>query len=1027
MQEPAKVTPGAEELPPQDGFSPSSPLGGTPMQVKCGPSGHSPASKPAAPKHQPSPQPPDPDEPNFLPQGDLGSGFPARPRGHQSWGERLHGFLAHSVGGVYDFALRQVLSRISSTTSRGIGVDVAGLLGVERTMYQTLAGGGDGANGGFTIPVFQALADGQAAFVNLGPERHDEAEHFMRMFAGLPLEMIETMVHPDPELDKVRQHLLERARQKEFPIFVDTDGKFDEVTPTESIATESIASIARRENSLGSNFPDPRMYYKWLMTRVESNYRRLDPWLFGILPQVHDTVVDIKGRLTPPWLKGDNASDPFGATPDPRDVQQAYAQFMRMAGDGAAPNWDTLCNIADTAIGLDRDLVSGIQTFWIKLLSEVSPEQRESIMAPVSRSWVRLNALGIDHPEFSRVSPENAPYIELIDRKSGKLILERYDRSLALSQAVDHLLAGLGLSERQKFLDILMGDIRAVEDQLLVREQGLRERLGSAYRGLDIKGLLHDRLDIHDPQVKGALDDLRAAASASAEAAPGSGEKYEMTPERAEIVRHRDLMDWVASRYSRYGDLAFNCLLKDSEYEKNPLILSAYYEPEVNPPGGITPLPPGPNRSEVWGQPVQGQDPLKMSLVFEGGGGKGFAYVETVKQLQQYLQAGQGQVQVDEFVGNSAGALTAGLLAGGYSPAELGGVLEKLDFKRFYSDYLWLSGGVDPKVRGLNRTGLFSQQKMYKTLAGLLKEKTPVEGRPVLFRDLPFKLKVTATVLNADLPPEMLKDLKVGPEGQVVFSTENTPNMDVAAALCCSAAIPGFFDAPQIQLSKSPPLHDADRPQVHRMQLADGGVVNNFPVARAGEEGEKPFLLTLPTYAQAPNPNGGEPISLSTLNFDHANIGLIDEYNRQQYRRFGPQVADTLQRIRAQGHDRAVVAMNLSSLSEQTQPIVQGTSRKQTKKLLEVAQQAGLPTLSASQGGEVVRRNLEEKERSLIEQQLLNLLLDKNEAVDTGIFFPPRYRILQHEASGIADMLGSVLGANLVAPTHLDRHLFEKD
>lgn len=415
-----------------------------------------------------------------------------------------------------------------------------------------------------------------------------------------------------------------------------------------------------------------------------------------------------------------------------------------------------------------------------------------------------------------------------------------------------------------------------------------------------------------------------------------------------------------------------------------------------------------------------------MSLVFEGGGGKGFAYVETVKQLQSHLQAGEGQVKVDEFVGNSAGALTAGLLAGGYSPEELGEVMKKLDFKKFYSDYLWLSGGVDPKVRGLNRTGLFSQQKMYKTLSELLQEKNPVQGRPVLFRDLPFNLKVTATVLNADIPPEMLKSLNVGPEGQVVFSSENTPNMDVAAALCASAAIPGFFDAPQIQLSQSGP-RGVQPPKVHRMQLVDGGVVNNFPVARAGKEDDKSFLVALPTFAEAPNPDGsGPPIKLSTLNFDYANIGHIDDYNRKQFARFGPQVAQTIQKVRTQGHERAVVAMNLTGLSEQPDPIVQGRSRKETKKLLEVAAQTGLPHLSAVQGAEIIERNLEEKERSLVEQQLLNFLLDKNDALDANVFRAPKYRILKHEASGIADMLGSVLGANLVAPTHLKRHLFEK-
>lgn len=995
------------------------------------------AAEPAAPVPPPEDEKPT-REPHFLPEGDLGAGFPARPAGKRSWGEKLHNFLAHQAGDVYDFALRQVLARISNTTQRGVGVDVEGLLSVERTLYRALAGGGDGYEGApahgkstqhAAPPVFQALADGQAAYVNLGPGRPEEAEHLMRMFANLPLEKIETLHHPDPNIERVRQHLVEKARANEFPIFVDTDGKFDESTPTEFIATESIASIARRENSLGSDFPDPRMYYRWLVTRIDSNYRKLDPWLFMSEPKVHDSVVTMKSHLTPPWLKSDNLSDPFGSTPDPRETQKAYLGFMELAGAGAPPTWDTLTNIADATIGLDRDLISGIQTYWIKLLKEVAPAQRESIMTPVSRAWTKLNALGPESPEFSRVSPENSPYIELIDRHNGKTILERYDRSLALGQAVDHLISGLGLSERNKFMDILMVDMRANQEHFEAREMRLRERLGANYRGLNVAALISGAKTIHDPEVKAALNELKKSAAAHFRPAPNEqGEMHEMTPEYAEIVRHRDIMDWLATRHTRYGDIAFQCLTRTNDFSKSPLILSAYYEPEVNPPGGVTPLPAGPSPTEVWGKPVAGQEPIPTSWVFEGGGGKGFAFVECLRQARQALESANGQVKVEEFVGNSAGALTAGLLAAGYNPDELGEVLKKLDFKKFYSDYLWLSGGVDPKVRGLNRTGIFSQQKMYKTLATLIKDKCPVQGRPVLFRDLPFKLKVTSTAINTDLPPDLLKGLNIGPEGQIVFSSDTTPNMDVAAAMCCSAAIPGFFDAPQIQISQnSDLLDDHDKRRIHRMQLVDGGVVNNFPVARAGQEGEKSFLLTLPAYAQAPDPNGGPPISLSTLNFDSSNIGAINAYNQQQYQSFGPQAAQLIQECRKKGYQRAVVALNLSDLKEQPAPIVQGHTRKETKKLLELADKAGLPHMSASEGGDVIKRNMEEKERTFLERQALNLLLDKNDALQPGVFCGPKFHILEEEAAGIADMLGSVLAANLTAPAHLERHLFEKD
>jgi predicted acylesterase/phospholipase RssA len=954
--------------------------------------------------------------------GDLGPGFPASPSVSGSFAERLHDFLAKDPTGAYDWTVDKVLKRVSSVTQKGIGIDVSGLLSVERTLFTTLAGGIENYSGG-TPPLFMALADGQAAYVNLGPKRQDEADHLMRMFAGLPLEIIEGLEPGDNDLGAVRSILLAKAKAKEFPVYVDADGICGEPTPTESIATESIASIARRENSLGSSFPDPRLYYKWLVTRVDSNYRRLDPWMFGVKQPLHDKISEIKGHLTPPWLKDDNLADPFGSTPTSRAVQKAYRGMMEICGNGQPPTWSTLSDIADATVGLDRDLLSGIQTFWIKLLSEVSPEQRQSLMAPVSRAWVNLNALAPQDPQFDLVSPHNAPYIELLDRHTAKVVRERYDRSLAMGQAVDHMICGLGIGERRQFLDTLMGDIRAHQPDLEAREMRLRERLGDQYRGLDIDAILNDNADIQTPGVKQALDQLIAASQPELP-------EHIMTPEYADIVRHRDMMDWVATRYSRYGDMALDELLdstRGQDYEAHPLIVGEYYDPKTRPANGVSPMPAGPSRQEVLGQAISGREPVKTSLVLEGGGGKGFAFVEVLRQIKEGLSQAQGQVAIDEFVGNSAGGITAGLLAAGYDGDELAKVLQELDFKKFYSDYLWLSGGVDPKVRGINRTGLFSMQKMYNTLSELINKKCNVEGRPVLFRDLPFKLCVTSTLINSELPDEVRQKLNIQPDGQVVFSSEATPNMDVAAALCCSAAVPGFFNSPQVQVCTDGQLPQ-EAPKIHRMQLVDGGVVNNFPVGEVSKD-EKSFLLTLPAYAQAPDPNGGPPISLSTLNFDSANISKIDEYNRQRYAEIKPQLMNTIQSAADAGYGRAVIGLNITNLSDQSAPIVQGEDRQATEKLLETAQRLGLPTMSAKDGAEVVKNNLEGKPHGFFEQRLLNLLLDTENHFSPGGILggDPEYRPGTQEASGIPELLAQVMGASMVAPTQIHNRLFEKD
>ena len=101
------------------------------------------------------------------------------------------------------------------------------------------------------------------------------------------------------------------------------------------------------------------------------------------------------------------------------------------------------------------------------------------------------------------------------------------------------------------------------------------------------------------------------------------------------------------------------------------------------------------------------------------------------------------------------------------SPDELAAVLGELDFKKFYADYLWLGGGVDPEVRGIDRSGMFTVRQMYRNISELISRKVNVSGRPVLFRDLPFNLKVTSTMANSDLPPDLKDKFNVDDDGLV--------------------------------------------------------------------------------------------------------------------------------------------------------------------------------------------------------------------------------------------------------------------
>ncbi len=131
----------------------------------------------------------------------------------------------------------------------------------------------------------------------------------------------------------------------------------------------------------------------------------------------------------------------------------------------------------------------------------------------------------------------------------------------------------------------------------------------------------------------------------------------------------------------------------------------------------ITPLPDGPSRQDVLGQPIEGREPIKASVVLEGGGGKGWlTWKPSARDARRLSLRARARLPSTNLWATRP-VRSAGLLAAGYAGDELAEVLKQLDFKKFYSDYLWLSGGVDPKVRGINRTGLFSMQKMYKTVS----------------------------------------------------------------------------------------------------------------------------------------------------------------------------------------------------------------------------------------------------------------------------------------------------------------------
>lgn len=973
-----------------------------------------PVAQPAQPPVAHAAQPP-----VLRPQApiDFGPGFKYADSDPENRALELHDFLAHRAPGLFGLAAQQSLSIVSGLTRQFLGVDVEALLSVERTMYRMMVPSRDGYVGG-SPPIFQALADGQAAYVYI-KDRDNDAEHITRLFTGLPPRVLNQLGPGNDDLAPIRQSLLDRMAKGDFPAYVSVEGQVGASSGTDSIATESIASIARRQNRMSCDFSDPSSYYRWLVTRVDAAFRHVDPWLDAVKPDLHVKIDAVKDALTPAWVKAPS-KDPLGYVPTHRNTERAYGITMDILGRGEKPTADTLTDFADTAVSLDRDLLFAVQTYWVKLLREIGPSQRQSLFEPVARTWVGLNVIPPGDPAFDKVSPDTAPYIQLTDRRTDEAVMERYDRSVAMREVVDHTLDGLGFAERRKMLDTTIAAVRGQQDAIQAREDRLRDALGDGYSGLDIDGILHDRVDIRDPQVSYALEQLRT------ELAPNGTQARPMTPLHAEILRHVTLLDWVAGRDVRYGDPVAPLAQAIGPKPSEPLMVGEYWRPSGD--AAPSPLPAGPSTVEVMGKPRPGAQPLKTSIVLEGGGGLGFAYVECLRQLETALSNGNGLVAVDEFLGTSAGAITASLLAGGYSTNQIGNVLQQLDFKRFYADYLWLAGGTDPQVRGINRTGLFSTRQMYQTVRDLLAAKVGVQGRPVLFRDLPFKLKIVSTVLNTDLPEDLKKQLGIGPDGMIVFSSENTPNMDVAAAVCGSAAVPTFFQAPNVLISRpEPDGQGGTRMAQYRLQLGDGGAVNNFATIEATDVKNKKSLMTmLPAYYQAPGAKPSDPlVSLSVLNFDKTLLAQVDAYNRQRYQAMAPQFAEFLQKAEDHGCERAVIGFNPAGIAEQPAPVVQGRTRAESESLRALAATVGFQSMKASSGAKLIRR-LYPAHYNYAEQLLVGKLLDTEGVLQTSWKHGATYTIPAHEANGLSDVMISTSAAAVVGSQHLDSKLFEQ-
>ena len=201
-------------------------------------------------------------------------------------------------------------------------------------------------------------------------------------------------------------------------------------------------------------------------------------------------------------------------------------------------------------------------------------------------------------------------------------------------------------------------------------------------------------------------------------------------------------------------------------------------------------------------------DRPQVALVLAGGGALGFAHVGAIEVIEEI------GIPVDIVVGTSMGAIVGGLYASGYGPAEMSGIVERIDWSELMLDstpraYLSLRE-KSARMRYLARLD-------FQRGHGLLLSPGLVSGDDIL-RSLDYLLGTYGEDADFDELPRRFRaiaaDIETGEE--VVLGSGSLP-----AALRASMSVPGVF---------SPVSLDG-------RLLVDGGIVSNLPVDVARDLG----------------------------------------------------------------------------------------------------------------------------------------------------------------------------------------------
>lgn len=214
-------------------------------------------------------------------------------------------------------------------------------------------------------------------------------------------------------------------------------------------------------------------------------------------------------------------------------------------------------------------------------------------------------------------------------------------------------------------------------------------------------------------------------------------------------------------------------------------------------------------------------DSKRVDLVMEGGGVKGIGLVGALSVLDERGFA------VQNVAGTSAGAITAALVAAGYSVEELHKILADLKFREF-EDEGWLDKLplLGKPLSAVIEKGIYEGQFLLDWIGELLAAKGVHTFADLVnpeYADQPdyrYRLQVIATDITA-------RELLQLPRDATRFGIE-PDELSVAEAVRMSMSIPIFFE----------PWRWRSQTDGRDHLIVDGGVLSNFPVWIFDSDGE---------------------------------------------------------------------------------------------------------------------------------------------------------------------------------------------